>query len=117
MTGHLPESDIRTDAFGLAIVFVLLASGSMVARPGRLRTQTPMILNEFVNPNTASVASLLRLSGIGPIRAQAIVVYREAFALDHPGQRPFTAINDMTRIKGLGPRTVSALSPWLVFDE
>jgi len=111
------NSDIRTDAFGLAIAFALLASGSMVAIQGRTAAQTSIIHNEFVNPNTASVAGLLRLSGIGLVRAQAIVAYRQAFAVDHPGQRPFKAINDLTRIKGLGPRTVSALSPWLMFDD
>jgi DNA uptake protein ComE-like DNA-binding protein len=115
MTVLKPESDVLSDAFGLAIAFVLLASGSMAAIQGRPGTQTPMVLNEFVNPNTASVASLLRLPGIGPIRVQAIVAYRQACAVDHPGQKPFEAINDMMRIKGLGPRTVSALNPWLIF--
>ncbi len=112
-----PENAIRTDAFGLAIVFALGVSGLILATQGRTCARAPIILDEFINPNTAPVASLLRLSGIGPIRAQAIVAYRQALAVERPGQKPFGRINDMTRIKGLGPRTVSVLGPWLMFDD
>jgi len=112
-----PENDVRTDAFVLALMFALGVSCFILAIQGQSSTETPIILDEFINPNTASVASLLRLTGIGPIRAQAIVSYRQAFVKDHPGKRPFDGINEMTRIKGLGPRTVSALSPWLIFDD
>ena len=64
-----------------------------------------------INPNTASLASLRRLSGIGPVRAQAIVDYAAA----HPG-KAFARAEDLDAVNGLGPAAVERLKPFLVFD-
>jgi len=111
------ENDVCASAFGLAILFALLVGACIMVLQGQPRTLASMRLDESINPNTASIASLLRLSGIGPLRAQAIVAYRQAFVADQPGQKPFQVLDDLTHIKGLGPRTVSALGPWLRFDD
>ena len=112
-----PENDVRNSAFGLAIALAVIVSGSILAMEWRTGTQQAIILDESINPNTAPLASLLRLPGVGPLRAQAIVAYRQAHVVGHAKQTAFKCLNDLERIKGLGPRTVSALSPWLIFDE
>jgi len=112
-----PENDLRSSAFGLAIALALMMSVSILLGQWRTGTQGPITLNESVNPNTASVGSLLRLPGVGLTRAQAIVAYRQAHALGHPKQTAFKRLHDLERIKGLGPRTVSAMGPWLIFDR
>jgi DNA uptake protein ComE-like DNA-binding protein len=112
-----PKNDVRNSAFGLAIALAVIVSGSILAMQWRTGTQLAITLNESINPNTAPVASLLRLPGVGPIRAQAIVAYRQTHVLGHPKQTAYKCLKDLERIKGLGPRTVSALSPWLIFDE
>lgn len=114
---HIVDNDVYAGAFSLAILFALLMAGGLLALQGQPDTHVPMRLDEHVNPNTAPLASLLRLAGMGPARAQAIVRYRQAFVTDQPGQKPFQVAEDLTRIKGLGPHTVSAWEPWLKFDD
>lgn len=60
---------------------------------------------ETIDPNTASVGSLIRLPEIGPRRAQAIVEYRA-----RPGAVPFRRLDDLERISGIGPGIVREIS-------
>ena len=48
-----------------------------------------------VDLNTADVATLTSLKGIGPAKAEAIVAYREA-------NGPFTRVEQLTEVKGIG---------------
>jgi len=73
-------------------------------------------LREKINPNTATVASLARLPGIGWTRARAIVIYRERVVNEMPGAVPFKSLEDLQCIRGIGPRTVQGLASWLEFD-
>ena len=57
---------------------------------------------EPINVNEASVELLAELPGIGPGKAQAIVEDRQA-------NGPFTTIEDLTRVKGIGDATVARL--------
>jgi competence protein ComEA len=51
--------------------------------------------------NRASVAELTELPGIGPAKAAAIVAERE--------RRPFSSIEDLTRVSGVGERMLEQL--------
>lgn len=55
-----------------------------------------------VDLNTASVQELTALPGIGKAKAEAIVKYREA-------NGPFKNVNDLTKVKGIGPKMLSKL--------
>lgn len=52
--------------------------------------------------NTASEADLQNLSGIGPTRAKAIVA-------DRKKNGAFKKVDDLARVKGIGPKTLDAL--------
>ncbi|HTN35063.1 MAG TPA: ComEA family DNA-binding protein [Marinobacter sp.] len=52
-----------------------------------------------ININTADVATLTELIGIGQSKAEAIVAYREA-------NGPFETPQDLSNVKGIGERTV-----------
>ncbi|MDZ4675650.1 MAG: helix-hairpin-helix domain-containing protein [Gemmatimonadota bacterium] len=53
--------------------------------------------------NAASEADLLRLPGIGPTKARAIVAYRQA-------RGPFAAVTDLERVSGIGAATLAGLA-------
>lgn len=55
--------------------------------------------NHPININTASASELMTLKGVGVKTAEAIVFYRE-----HMGD--FQSVDDLTRVKGIGQKTV-----------
>ena len=57
-----------------------------------------------VNLNSATVAELRQLPGIGPVTADRIVAYREQHG-------PFGAPEDLIQVSGIGPRTLERLAP------
>ncbi len=63
---------------------------------------------ERIDPNTASVASLRRLGGIGPMRAQMIVQYRQTH-----GPAAFRKPKDLQKVHGIGPGTVRRIEHFL----
>ena len=62
------------------------------------------ILARGVNVNTASQAELEALPGVGPTLAARIV---EA--------RPYTSTADLDRVKGIGPKMLEKIAPYLRF--
>jgi competence ComEA-like helix-hairpin-helix protein len=58
-----------------------------------------------LNPNTADAKSLQKLPGIGPSLAQRIM-----------DARPFTSVEDMLNIRGIGSSALDRMKPHLVFD-
>ena len=57
----------------------------------------------IVNINTASVEQLMALPGIGRSKANAIITYRET-------QGPFTSIDDLVNVKGIGNKMLAKLT-------
>ena len=59
-----------------------------------------------VNLNTATEEELDRLPGVGPSKAAAIVAWRKKYGA-------FKRIEDITRVKGFGRKTLQRLKPYL----
>jgi competence protein ComEA len=59
-----------------------------------------------VNVNTASEAELMRLPRVGPATAKAIVA-----------ARPFETVDDLDRVRGIGPKTVDAVRAFVTVGE
>lgn len=59
-----------------------------------------------VNINTADKKQLTELPGIGPVTAKAILDYRQS-----KGQ--FKSIDELTKVKGIGDKTLAKLKPYL----
>ena len=55
-------------------------------------------VSERIDPNTATAASLQRLPGIGPVKAKAVVDYRQSH-----GPRPFGSLRELIdKVDGIG---------------
>lgn len=59
-----------------------------------------------VDLNTATAADLSALPGVGDKTALRMVESRERVG-------PFERVEDITRVKGIGPATLKRLTPWL----
>ncbi len=83
----------------------LASSGtdSPVRGPARLLFGLP------IDPNRADARTLEVLPGIGPRRAAAIVQARR--------DAPYRSVEDLTRVFGVGRRTVERLAPWMAIGE
>jgi len=60
-----------------------------------------------VNINTASAAELETLPGIGPKTAASILAQR--------AKKPFRSLDDLDEVKGLGPKKLEKLKPFVLF--
>ena len=61
-----------------------------------------------VNPNTADLAALMRLPGVGPVLARRIID-------DRNGGGPYGRPEDLLRVPGIGPAKLAKLRDHLVF--
>jgi len=103
----------------LVLGLAVLASGWFVfadlREPVTSLTLEPIVLNEVevllptfvsigpVDVNRADAEELTALPGIGPALATRIVAYREEHG-------PFTSVDDLERVQGIGPQTVKGLA-------
>jgi len=113
-----PVSHPPLDAVALAAAdsqFFLLAAreveGGMgfvrdEARPEAPRTRASAtgLPSQPIDINTANAALLERLPRVGPAMAQRIIDYREAHG-------PFTRIEDLKRVRGIGDKTFEQMQP------
>ena len=56
--------------------------------------------------NSATWVEWMQLEGIGETLAHRIVADRETSG-------PFSSIEDIERVKGIGPKTIDKIRPWL----
>ena len=105
----------QTKALVVALVacciFAIVFGSSYCIHAARAES---IVLDNRVNPNTDSAASLMRLPNIGPSRASAIVEYRRQLGDD--GSVVFNNASDLQKVKGIGPKTVEKIEPWLYFE-
>ncbi|WP_125703199.1 helix-hairpin-helix domain-containing protein [Lacticaseibacillus daqingensis] len=60
----------------------------------------------LINLNTATLAELQTLSGVGPKKAADIIAYREA-------NGSFQSVGDLANVSGIGAKTVEKLTPFV----
>ena len=107
---------IQSFAFLVGICFCILTL--LFVYPGHVanNASASIELCDRVNPNNAPVSSLMRLPGIGSVRATALVAYRMQFEKQTGSKTAFSNSNDLQKIKGIGPKTVEKIEDFLTFD-
>ncbi len=74
-------------------------------------------VEQRIDPNLAGWEELAGLPGIGEAIARRIVEYREKHRDRPAGSAPvFRKPEDLAAVKGVGPRTVARIEPFLRFD-
>jgi competence protein ComEA len=111
---------IRTLATTLALALtVLTGSPALAAGPStdsesesdttsQTSSRSSASLEGQININTATMAELEALPGVGPAIAERIVSYRK--------DNPFKARNQIMRVKGIGEKTFAKIKDYLVVE-
>lgn len=119
-TGRNGTAGDRVEVVGfVCLVGLCVAAGLALAlnAPMRPAQLSPLAVEDTINPNDASAASLARLPNVGPSRAKAVVSYRSLRSEQTGGQVVFQRAEDLEEVAGIGPATVEAIRPWLSFES
>ena len=110
------QNRIQSFAFVIAVFVSVCFSMGLASNLAGFGQSCEIQLESRINPNDAPAGSLVRLPGIGIGRAEAIAAYRENFS-EKNGNRPaFETIDDLQKVRGIGPKTVQNISQWLKFE-
>jgi comEA protein len=91
----------------ILVLATILAGGAILAAvPAQAGTSDGPA--GVVNINTAGQAQLELLPGIGPSMAKAILEYRQ--------KSPFRSIDELDKVKGIGPKLVQKLRSKVVLE-
>ena len=90
----------------LATIGWWVSHGGWRGRQIEVERAGPLTCRFEVDINTADWPELIQLPGIGPVLAQRIVASRES-------QGRFADIEDLRRVRGLGPKTLEQIRPYL----
>lgn len=105
----------RTDQAAVAVLVMIalastvawwLSQGGWQGRLIEVERAEPMTARFQVDPNTAEWPELIQLPGIGPALAERIVESRQT-------EGPFLDHDDLLRIRGIGPKTLDGIRPYL----
>jgi competence protein ComEA len=113
-----PRQRLALASILLAVVAVLLVLASR--RPLHINDPQPPAgrrANELatrIDPNHADWPTLAALPHIGEKRAKDIIAYRDQFSRDNPQRQPFTTLQDLEKVPGIGPATAESLAPYLL---
>jgi competence protein ComEA len=115
----LRQDRIQSFAYVISVFFCICLFGFFIFNPVGFHAEAysskPGMENR-INPNEASMESLIRLPGVGPVRAAAIVQYRQKFLSENPDETAFENLTDLQKINGIGPKTAETISQWLKFE-
>jgi competence protein ComEA len=81
----------------------MLVCGASIAA-NRATTQ----LTGTVNVNTATAQELMLLPGIGKVKADAVVSYRQV--------SPFKSVADLVKVQGIGDKLLSKIQQYVTLD-
>ena len=97
-------------AFILLIIIVLIIGfqrisyNKMILQQSTIQTEQEEITK--VNINNANIEKLIKLPGIGQIKAKAIIHYRENIG-------EFKSLKELIKVKGIGEKTFEKILPYL----
>ncbi len=95
----------RLNTLALSLIVALSAVAAVSAQESGVRAQSPKAAaSAAVNLNTATVADLQKLPGIGAATATRIVEYRQK-------NGPFKKAEELMNVRGIGEKSFLKLKP------
>jgi competence ComEA-like helix-hairpin-helix protein len=88
---------------------VAIPTSGFADRPPAPRRRSSANSPVRMNLNTADAALLQRLPRIGPALAGRIIAYRQEIG-------PFQRVEDVVNVRGIGPKTLENIQPWLYVE-
>lgn len=98
-------------AIGIGYSYLNRFRAPQIRYPAQDTTQFDEMLVEAksIDINTASLAELMKLKGIGPALASRIIEYRAA-------NGPFSDIKDIQNVKGIGPKKFEEIKGFITAE-
>jgi competence protein ComEA len=90
------------------VTLAVLAAGAVAVRayaPRFTTAPTDRSMAYKIDLNAAGVNELMQVPNVGSATAAAIVRHREEFG-------PFKSVDELTRVKGIGPKTLEKVGPY-----
>jgi competence protein ComEA len=106
----LKKQHQRTILFVALVFFILL--GIVMERETKTEedtTPSQKVVAFPVDLNTASLEDLMSIPGIGPVKAQRIIDYRES----HGG---FSSVEELKNVSGIGEKTLEKISRYVTVE-
>lgn len=104
------QAKIQSLAFLLGIcICVILSFCFVVSYPVAAGGGEKIVLDDKINPNTDTAASMARLPSLSVTKAKAIIECRQ-------NENVFRSADDLDNVKGIGPKTVEGVRPYLKFE-
>lgn len=101
---------LLVSTFGLSVVttdgYAASTKKESTASADKMTKAVKKEIPHDVNINTADKKLLTELPGIGPVTAEAIIDYRQT-------NGRFKSIDELTKVKGIGEKTLAKLKPYL----
>ncbi|MCX8071088.1 MAG: helix-hairpin-helix domain-containing protein [Candidatus Binatia bacterium] len=97
----MERKSYRQRLVGGALIALLLCSCAM---PGWAAETKP------INVNTATMAELMSIKGIGEAKARAIIEHREKHG-------PFKTVDELKNVTGIGDKLLATLRPQVTVGE
>ena len=98
----LRDSQLPLDTDAASVLQEIVADGQEEAlKEGSIKKKI-----EIININTAKKDELIFLPNVGPVTAERIIRFREDFGV-------FKSIDDLIRVKGIGPKTLDKLRKYV----
>jgi len=105
------QTRIQSLAFLLSIcICVVLSVCFVLLHAGETDRGSNIVLDDKINPNTDTAVSMARLPSLGVAKSKAIVEYRQ-------NGNVFESADDLDKVKGIGPKTIESVRPYLRFEE
>lgn len=110
--GNQLAISILCSIFLLTLIVGAFSDARELSGPAPINHDLVAAAAERIDPNTASSASLQRLPGIGPARAEAIIEYRRT-----AGSAAFTNADDLAKVSGIGQTMARRIAPFVKFSS